>query len=83
MQQLRGQELVLGFEELSLLFALLLLEPLKLTPRDLLWVHGLSAARGRVRVVRRSTGTFLRVLLLPPLGSPVLKPDLQPTTTTS
>lgn len=82
-EQLRRQEPVLGLQQLALLFAFLLLEALQLAPCDLFRVHGLAAARGGVRVVRRSTGTFLRVLLLPPFGSPILKPDLQPTTTTT
>lgn len=36
----------------------------------------LARARLRVCVVRRPAGPFLRVLLFPPLGPPVLEPDL-------
>ena len=38
--------------------------------------NGLAGTRLRVGVVRWSPGTFLGVFLLPPLGAPVLEPNL-------
>lgn len=71
-----GQEFVLRLEQLPLLLPLLLLRPFPLPACDLLGVHGLAAARGRVGVVSRPPWTFLCVLLFSPFSTSVLEPDL-------
>ena len=43
---------------------------------ELLGRYRLAGTRLRVGVVRWSPGTFLGVFLLPPLGAPVLEPNL-------
>lgn len=53
------------------------LSPVALLALQLFGRDGLAAAGLRVRVVRRSAGTLLGVLLLAPLGSTVLEPHLQ------
>ena len=54
----------------------LLLPALLLPPLDLLGRDGLARAGGGVRVVGGPPRSLLRVVVLPPLGAPVLEPDL-------
>ena len=71
------EELILRLQQPALLLSFLLLQPVQLSPGDLVRVHGLPAAGGGVRVVRWSPGTFLCVLFFPPFGPAILKPYLQ------
>lgn len=75
-EALAREKFALRLQQLPLLLSLLLLRPLALPPCDLLGVHGLAAARGRVGVVSGPPRPFLRVFLLPPFGSSVLEPHL-------
>ena len=50
---------------------------LLLPPLELFFGDGFSGARGRVRVVRRTTRTLLRVVQFTPFRPAILEPDLQ------
>lgn len=54
----------------------LLLLPISLLPFQLFRWNRFTGARLRMSVMGRPTGSLLRVLLLPPLGPPVLEPHL-------
>ena len=54
----------------------LLLLAVALLALELLRRDRLAGARLRVGIVRRPAGALLRVLLLSPLGAPVLEPNL-------